>query len=571
MAARPDRPGSALRRRAEQRLKRKDATKRVPTTEVRRLVHELQVHQIELELQNEALRDARTELEIALERSTELFAFAPIGYAVLERGDTIREINHVGAALLGAERGKLVGRPLSAFVVPDHQPTLLALLRGARERAETMKGDVELGDERQTRLTAALTANGLPRGKAVLLALEDVTQRRANDERLTRAESALRRADQRKDEFLATLSHELRNPLTPIRSSLMFLTTRKAAKSPAQTKTAHEVITRQVEHLSRLVDDLLDVTRIARGKVELQCADLELRGLLRECARDLAADFARRGITLETRLGARDLWAHGDATRLAQVFANVIGNALKFTPLGGHVTVGARAAGGRAEITVRDDGDGIAPDYLPHVFEPFSQGPRHGDRNRDGIGLGLPMVKGLIELHQGTVHVSSAGRGRGTEVTFSLPMVDAPRRTKPRGPPLRKVRRARRILLIEDNADAADSLQALLQAVGHEVLVSRNGATGIRQARDFRPDVILCDIGLPDLDGYAVARALRAQPALGATYLVALSGYGREQDVAKAQKSGFDVHLTKPPDFAKLLALLETAGRRTRATSPEQH
>jgi two-component system CheB/CheR fusion protein len=525
-----------------------------------------QVHRSELELQNESLRKARSELETALARSTELFVFAPIGYAVVDRDDKIRDVNHLAATLLGKERAHLVGRPLDAFVVPKHRAGLLALLRGALARPEAQKGEVELGDQRRTRLTAAFTVNALPGRSTLLLALEDVTQRRANDEKLARVEATLRDADHRKDDFLATLSHELRNPLAPIRSSLMFLTM-KAPKTPAQTKQAGEVIARQVEHLSRLVDDLLDVTRIARGKVQLRLTDLELRRLLRECTRDQSADFSRLGIRLETRLGARDLWVRGDATRLAQAVSNLLGNAMKFTSPGGHVLLSLRAVGRRAQIVLRDDGAGIDPDYLPKIFDPFSQGPLLGERSRGGLGLGLPMVKGLVELHRGAVTVTSPGRGRGTEVTFSLPLVERPRTATARLSPLRRTRRARRVLLIEDNVDAADSLQAVLQAVGHEVQVSRDGASGIERARDYRPEVILCDIGLPDLDGYTVARALRGEPALTGTCLVALSGYGRDQDIEKAEKSGFDRHLTKPADFPRLLALLETARRRPRPTS----
>jgi two-component system CheB/CheR fusion protein len=555
-----------LRRRAEKRLQRGTAAA-APRLDgdARRLLHELQVHEIELELQNEELRGARHELERALERYTEIFAFAPIGYAVLEREDKIMEINHAGATLLGQNRTKLVGRPLGGFVVPQHQATLLALLRGARETAVTLKDELELGDEAGRRLTVAFTANVLPAGTTILLAFEDVTAPRTNERKLAQAQAALRAADRRKDEFLATLSHELRNPLAPIRSSLMLLSMKGAAKRPARTKEAHAVISRQVAHLSRLVDDLLDVTRIAHGKVQLQLADVELRRLLRECARDHAADFSRRGVALQTRLGAQDLWVRGDPTRVAQAISNVLGNALKFTAPGGHVTLAARLAGDRVEITVSDDGAGIDAEYLPHLFEPFSQGPRQSDGTWGGVGLGLAMVKGLVELHQGNVAVTSDGPGRGTRVTLLLPRGAASEITSARKSTLRMAKRRRRVLVIDDNADAADSLQAVLETVGHQVRVARDGRSGIALARSYRPEVILCDIGLPDLDGYAVARALRADATLGGTSLVALTGYGREQDIEKALKSGFDRHLTKPPELKHLLGLLETAPGPARA------
>jgi PAS domain S-box-containing protein len=369
-----------------------------------------------------------------------------------------------------------------------------------------------------------------------------------------RAEEALREADRRKDEFLAILSHELRNPLAPIRNSV-YLLARADAAGP-QAARARQVIDRQTQHLTRLVDDLLDVTRISRGKIELQPVRLDLRDVVRKTADDVRSMFEQSGVYLRVEHCAGPLWVNADPTRMAQVVGNLLHNAMKFTPRGGKVVLAAGAAAGSAEVVVRDTGIGIAGPDLSHVFEPFAQADRTLARAQGGLGLGLALVRGLVEQHGGAVSARSEGPGRGAEFRISLPLAASDVASPGRGEEGPASPRSR-ILIIEDNADAAQSLAEVLQLRGHEVRVARDGRSGIEAACALLPDVVLCDIGLPDIDGYAVARALRSNEALKATRLVAVSGYAQPEDQERARQAGFEAHLPKPPRIEKLDELFE--------------
>jgi two-component system CheB/CheR fusion protein len=365
------------------------------------------------------------------------------------------------------------------------------------------------------------------------------------------ARIALEESDRRKNQFLAMLSHELRNPLAPIRNSLYILD--RSDPGGEQARRAQMIIDRQVGHLTRLVDDLLDVTRISRGKIRLQREPLDLCDVVRRAVEDYRQVFALSHVELELDLPARPLWINADRTRIAQVIGNLLSNSVKFTPVGGKasVSVDGDARCEQATLRVRDTGTGIAPEMLPRVFEAFMQADTTLDRSRGGLGLGLAMVKGLVEMHGGTASVASDGPGTGTEFTVRLPLAAAqvpvavPARRSPSGGP-------RRILVIEDNADAAESLREVLELGEHTVEVAFSGAEGIAKARSFRPEVVLCDIGLPAMDGYEVARVMRADPLLRSTKLVALTGYAAAEDVAMARDAGFDAHLAKPPSMEKL-------------------
>jgi PAS domain S-box-containing protein len=368
-----------------------------------------------------------------------------------------------------------------------------------------------------------------------------------------RAEVELRDADRRKNEFLGVLSHELRNPLAPIRNGLYLLD--HATPGSAQARHAKEVIERQTEHLTRLVDDLLDVTRISRGKVELQREALDLAELVHRTCDDHRSLFDARAVELRLEV-AGPIAIDADPTRMAQVIGNVLQNAAKFSHEGGVVTVAARVRDGRAEVRVRDGGVGIAQDLLPHVFEPFVQADGGLARTRGGLGLGLALVKGLVELHGGTVRLHSDGPDRGAEVVVSVPLsASAPRSAPAREAPV-PGRRALSILVIEDNVDAAQTIAEILSLEGHTVHVATDGTSGLARARELRPDVVLSDIGLPDLDGYEIARRLRGDPAFRGTRLVALSGYAQPEDRRRAREAGFDAHLAKPLGIAEILAAL---------------
>jgi PAS domain S-box-containing protein len=524
----------------------------VDDTEALRLLHELQVHQLELELQNEELRSTRSALETSLRRYTELFDFAPLGYIAVGDGGLIREANFAAASLLGVLRAKLPGRRLATFLsqrdraafdrfltaiftadddAPPHEPLELSLL--------TMTGD------RIVRVTGALLDE--PAEPTALIAAEDVTARRT-------AEDALHEALRRRDDFLGTLSHELRNPLSPIRNGLYLL--QRAIPGGDGARRAIAVIDRQVSHLTRIVDDLLDVTRIARGKLELKRRVLDIGEIVRRTLDDHRPAFESAGVTLDARLAA-DCLANVDATRLAQILGNLLGNAVKFTPRGGHVMVVLEPEGDRLALRVRDTGAGISPDLLARLFQPFSQGPQALARTAGGLGLGLATVRGLVELHGGSVIIESAGPGKGTEVRVTLPRAAA---TALAAAPPRPARSAHhRVLVIDDNEDAATSLKDVLETRGHEVRTARDAPGALEVAHAFLPEIVVCDIGLPGADGYSVARYFRGDRDLSGAYLIALSGYARPDDVQRSLDAGFDRHLAKPASVEGLEAMFAHA------------
>ncbi|XXX80382.1 PAS domain S-box protein [Sorangium sp. So ce134] len=377
------------------------------------------------------------------------------------------------------------------------------------------------------------------------------------------AEATLREADQRKNEFLAMLAHELRNPLGPLRNAAELL--RRSGPQQPSTAWACGVIERQVAHMARLVDDLLDVSRVARGRIELRKQRCDLARLLRQTAEDYQSTLEASGLRLALEVPDEPLWVHGDPTRLSQAIGNVLHNANKFTDAGGRVTVTLSAVPeSSAEIRVRDTGIGMEPGMLARAFEPFSQADCSLDRSRGGLGLGLALVKGLVELHGGAASAESAGIGRGTEVVLRLPLGRGSAlccESAAPGPDL--AARPLRILIIEDNVDAAETLQALLAMEGHRVEVALSGPAGVEAARAFLPEVVLCDIGLPGgMDGYGVARALSGDPRVSPSLMIALTGYGREEDRRRAQEAGFAMHLVKPIEPSSLQTVLASIAAR---------
>lgn len=373
-------------------------------------------------------------------------------------------------------------------------------------------------------------------------------------------EEKLREADRRKDQFVMMLAHELRNPLAPIRNGLQLLL---ASKSDGQVvEQARAMMARQVAHMARIIEDLLDVSRLMRGRVELRPERLDLGRLARTVLEDERTAFDKAGVSLDADLPELPVWVEGDPTRLTQVLDNLLQNAVKFTGRGGTVAVGVRADPDtrQAVLTVRDTGVGIEPGLLPHLFETFTQADRSLDRSKGGLGLGLSLVKGLVELHRGTVEARSEGPGRGAEFVVRLPSQPEPAAiTRMPEAPKRSGTRLR-ILVVEDNRDAADSLKMLFQLFGYDVTVAYTGPAGVETAKNWKPDVILCDLGLPGLSGYEVAKALRQHPDTAKVRLIAVTGYGGDEDRLKTREAGFDAHLTKPADPVAIQELLTRSG-----------
>ncbi|MGI5862539.1 MAG: PAS domain S-box protein, partial [Myxococcales bacterium] len=436
----------------------------------------------------------------------------------------------------------------SAF--PDDRAAIEALLAGKVPPVLTTR--FERKDGRVIWLEQRLTAVRDEQGKVVAIdgVARDITERK-------QAEEALLEADRRKDEFLGMLSHELRNPLAPIRNSLYLL--RQGLPPDPRSERALEIIDRQTGYLTRIIEDLLDVTRITRGKIALHRTRLDLAELVGRTVEDYRSIFEANGVELLTALPAEPLWASVDPTRFAQALGNLLQNSAKFTQRGGKTEVLlARDDQGRAVLEVSDTGIGIEPSVLARLFEPFSQARQPLDRARGGLGLGLALVKGLVELHGGEVRAYSAGPGQGARFVVKVPLEQAEAAAAGPKPALEQPVE-RRVLVIEDNRDTADTIRDILELAGHRVEVAYSGPEGLARAREMRPDVVLCDIGLPGMDGYAIARAIRADPTLAGILLVAVTGYARPGDRRRAVESGFDRHITKPPSIEQLESVVAEA------------
>jgi signal transduction histidine kinase len=386
---------------------------------------------------------------------------------------------------------------------------------------------------------------------------ERVRERTAEMERLYKE---VKEADQRKDEFLAMLAHELRNPLAPIRNALHIIGMRGQERRQG-TRQAWDIIDRQVEHMARLVDDLLDVGRITRGKINLQKEPLDVATIVARAVEGSRPLIDSRRHTLEVTMPEDAGRVEGDPIRLAQVLWNLLNNAAKYTPEGGCIAVTVEKGEGEVAIHVRDTGMGIPAEVLPTVFDLFAQGERTLDRAEGGLGIGLTLVQQLTEMHDGNVEAFSEGPGRGSEFVVRLPLLPDGVAAPDGGESIRAVEprvasASRRILVVDDNRDSAESLATLLRLIGNEVRTAHDGRQALEVAADYQPDMVLLDIGLPVLNGYEVARRLRTDPAYGRAVLVALTGYGSEEDRHRSHSSGFDHHMVKPVDFDVLQTLL---------------
>jgi CheY-like chemotaxis protein/nitrogen-specific signal transduction histidine kinase len=389
-----------------------------------------------------------------------------------------------------------------------------------------------------------------PDGRFVLAAVTDITERK-------KTERALQEADQRKDEFLAMLSHELRNPLGAITNAAELL--KQLGPLEGDLQWARDVIDRQASHLARIVDDLLDVSRISRGLIVLRREPIPVASavaLALETARPLI-EARRQGFTSE--VSPDPIWVDGDATRLAQVIGNLLSNAARYTPQGGTISLRVTREGAEVVARVQDTGIGISAEMLPRVFDLFVQAERPLDRAPGGLGLGLTLARRLTEMHGGRLEAFSAGPGHGSEFVVRLPLFTGERPAARPRPVLMYEAVRRRILIVEDNVDAGETLALGFGARGHEVRVAQDGPSALETAAEFHPEVVLLDIGLPGMDGYEVGRRLKAATGSEGIVLVALTGYGREEDRQRAREAGFDHHLVKPITPDAILAALGPA------------
>jgi PAS domain S-box-containing protein len=471
---------------------------------------------------------------------------------------------------LGAERlfgyrtDEVIGRHFSRFFSPEDvisgQPE--HELKAAREggRADSVRWQVRKDGTRfwcKANVTALY--NEAKQAHAFARVMHDLTESREREAETRRADG-LALANRGKEEFMALLSHELRNPLSPILNALGIL--RQVRTDDPVIQQAGAIIERQVRQMVRLVDDLLDISRITKGKLQLKMEPVELRAAMHRAAESARPLLDARRHELSVLLPTEPLWVEGDPGRLEQVAVNLLNNAAKYTGTGGLVRMTVAREGEDAVVRVLDNGVGIPADMLPRIFDLFTQVDGSLSRSHGGLGVGLALVRTLAEMHGGRVTASSGGLGAGSEFAVKLPALAAPagRETTTTLEHRQAAGRPRRVLVVEDNVDAGDSLSMLLRLHGHEALVARTGPTALEVAAAFRPSLVLLDIGLPGMDGYEVARRLRAAPALAGVTLCALTGYSpSEADRLKPQQqAGFDHHFVKPVDVDTLLGLLET-------------
>ena len=490
------------------------------------------------------------------------------GALVLSDEGTILFANGRFADLVAASNDQLAGALLSSFIFDDERDALADALREARRVG---RGITELSLKRGADATVPVhvTLSPLPLGNTptVCAVVTDLTEQRQHEE-LRRAQAALRDADRRKDEFLATLAHELRNPLAPVSSAVHIL--RLKAPAIPEVQWAQEVIERQVEQMTRLVDDLLDLSRVTRNQIILRREHVDVATIIRAAVETSTPAIDQAGHHLTVEIPPSPVVLDVDPMRLSQVLANLLNNAAKYTNGGGNITIRGGTDGDHVVIDVEDTGVGIPHELLPRVFDMFTQVDRSLERTQTGLGIGLTLSKRLVEMHGGTIVVRSEP-GKGSVFTVRLPpavvvRADAPiHDEKPAGATDDS---SLRVLVVDDNVDSADSLSLALQIRGHNVRAVYDGASALQVGASFRPDVILLDLGMPDLDGHETCRLIRKQAWAADVRIVALTGWGQYEDRRKTGESGFDYHLVKPMEPPVLASLLERLSEGRGASTP---
>jgi PAS domain S-box-containing protein len=487
-----------------------------------------------------------------------MFGQAAVGMAYVTLDGQLVEANQRFADILGRSLAELPGASLQTVTSPEDWPVVATAIEDLSASRQTeFLHDVRCikpdGNTVWTHVALAPLPSDDGEPDALVAVVEDIHERRS-------AEEALKLADRQKDDFLALLSHELRNPLAPIRTAVHLLRLRHAPDADSQR--LHAVIERQVGHLVHLIDDLLDVSRALRGRIELRLEPIDLGEVIGAAVETTRPLIDARQQQLVVRLPSEAVRVDGDRVRLTQVVGNLLHNAAKFTDRGGTITLSLRSENGESALEVRDTGEGIDAGLLKTIFEPFVQADRSLERSQGGLGIGLTLVRRIVDLHGGRVVAESAGRGHGAAFTVRLPALATFAISSPSAPLIAAAPPSGlRVLVVDDNVDAADSLAALLRLGGQAVTVAYDGRTALEHASSERPDVVLLDIGLPGMNGYEVAGALRTLLGDG-VLIAAVTGYGQDADARRAAEAGFDHHLVKPVDAGSLERVLATATRK---------
>jgi PAS domain S-box-containing protein len=552
---------------------------RTEVDETRRLVHELQIHQVELEMQNRELREAQGLLEESRARYVELYDRAPVGYLTIDHHGVIQEINLTGASLIGKERSRLIGHRFRNLLAPGSPPAFDAHLRLCLQRDQpaavelTFKGP----EERVVELMSVAVHDKAGAAATCHTAMTDVSERRRTDleragllAREREARALAEKAIRIREDFLAVVSHELRTPLAPM---MMWMRVLRTAADTSLQATALATLDTCLKAQVRLIDDLVDLARSKNGKLRVDRRPMNLAPVLEAEIEALAPSAAAKQIKVSTFIEASSCSISGDPARLRQVIANLLSNAIKFTPAEGNVAVSLKQAGEHAVLDIEDDGEGIDAALLPQVFEPFRQEDGTPVRRHGGLGLGLSIVRELVWLHSGTVTAQSRGKGLGAKLTVTLPLnsSEALALAGPRWPAGadRDALEGLSILVIEDQPQTREAVTIILKHAGAAVVAAASAREGRAVLAKQPVDVILCDIAMPDEDGYTFVRALRAQEAAAAAAggggqrpgkagvaTVALTAHTMPDDRGRALQAGFDLHVAKPVDPDELVAIL---------------
>lgn len=530
--------------------------------------HELAEAAVNLNAQLRAEIAEREQAEAGLRASEEryrtLFDLGPVAVYACDASGVIEKFNHRAAELWGREplggdtNERFCGscklfRPDGSFM-PHEECPMAEVVRGKIPAVRDAEVLIERPDGSRVSVVVNIRSLRNEQGEltGAINCFYDITERRLLEDALVARAAELARADRSKDEFLAMLAHELRNPLAPLRNAAEIL--KIAELRTEEHRQAEGIVDRQIENMTRMIDDLLDVSRITEGKIALRKRAVTLGSVLAAAVEAARPSIQARGQELATLLPTETIFLDADSTRLDQIFGNLLTNASKYNHPGGHISIRAERTrhpetqSPEVAVRVRDDGIGIDAELLPRVFDLFVQATHTLNQARGGLGIGLTLVQRLVTMHGGRVEAHSAGLGQGSEFVVHLPILVAQRPEPPVSvPALREA--SRRILIVEDNEDSARSMSALQRLRGHETRVAFTGPGAISAAAEFNPEVVLLDIGLPGMDGYEVARHLRAMPSLAGSFILGLSGYGNEADCERARAAGFDEYMVKPADL----------------------